>query len=244
YLRRMMAKVEGMPLPALESGLPWNWTSFAEYLDALEGRIGVNAGFLVGHSALRRHVMGPDATGAEATEDQIDQMVRLLHEAIDAGGLGFSSSQSFTHTDGDNQPVPSYFAGREEMLALASAAGEHPGTWLEFITSGCSDRFSPEEVDLMAGMSAAAGRVMNWNVLVASAEHPERTEHQLRAADVAAQRGGRIVALTMPALGGSRLSFGYHCVLYMLPGWAEVMNLPVDQKLAALRDPGVRRRLD
>src|SRR5208282_5832778 len=58
YLRRMMAKVEGMPLAALESGVPWNWKSFGEYLDRLEGNLGVNAGFLVGHCALRRKVMG------------------------------------------------------------------------------------------------------------------------------------------------------------------------------------------
>ena len=58
YTRRMMAKVEGMPLEALESGVEWSWESFAEYLDGLEGRIGVNAGFLVGHCALRRYVLG------------------------------------------------------------------------------------------------------------------------------------------------------------------------------------------
>ena len=58
YIRRMMAKVEGMPLAALEQGVPWTWSTFAEYLDALDGRLGVNAGFLVGHCALRRKVMG------------------------------------------------------------------------------------------------------------------------------------------------------------------------------------------
>ncbi len=57
----MMAKVEGMPLAALEKGVPWSWSSFAEYLDALDGHLGVNAGFLVGHCALRRKVMGADA---------------------------------------------------------------------------------------------------------------------------------------------------------------------------------------
>src|SRR5690606_38329863 len=63
YLRRMMAKVEGMPLAALEKGLDWSWETFEEYLDRLDGRIGVNAGFMVGHCALRRYVMGEDAIG-------------------------------------------------------------------------------------------------------------------------------------------------------------------------------------
>src|SRR5438093_6600516 len=71
YLRRMMAKVEGMPLPALEAGVPWSWRSFADYLGALDGRVGLNVGFLVGHCALRRHVMGTDAVGKEASDEQL-----------------------------------------------------------------------------------------------------------------------------------------------------------------------------
>src|SRR5690242_6970198 len=114
YLRRMMAKVEGMPLAALENGIDWSWTSFADYLGLLDGHLGVNAGFLVGHCALRRFVMGADAIGHEATPEQIDAMVRVLHEAIDAGGLGFSTTLSKTHSDGDGQPVASRWASREE----------------------------------------------------------------------------------------------------------------------------------
>ncbi|HKX69724.1 MAG TPA: amidohydrolase family protein, partial [Acidimicrobiales bacterium] len=60
YLRRMMAKVEGMPLAALEHGVDWQWETFADYLGRLDGRIGLNAGFMVGHCALRRYVMGAD----------------------------------------------------------------------------------------------------------------------------------------------------------------------------------------
>src|SRR6185312_6979222 len=85
YLRRMMAKVEGMPLAALENGVDWKWETFGDYLDLLDGRIGLNAGFLVGHCALRRYVMGEDAIGKEATSEQIAEMVRVLHESIEAG---------------------------------------------------------------------------------------------------------------------------------------------------------------
>ncbi len=91
YIRRMMAKVEGMPLPALEHGVEWDWSSFGEYLGRIEGNLGVNATFLVGHCALRRYVMGPDSIGNAASDDQVREMVRLLHESIDAGALGFSS---------------------------------------------------------------------------------------------------------------------------------------------------------
>lgn len=88
YTRRMMSKVEGMSLVALEEGAPWNWHSFGDYLDALEGRIAVNAGFMVGHCALRRYVMGADAVGGQPTGDQLERMLTLFHEAMDAAWLG------------------------------------------------------------------------------------------------------------------------------------------------------------
>jgi N-acyl-D-aspartate/D-glutamate deacylase len=243
YLRRMMARVEGMPLAALENGVDWKWDTFAEYLDRLDGRIGVNAGFMVGHCALRRYVMGADAVGNEATPDQLAAMVDLLHTSIEAGGLGFSTTLSSTHSDGDGQPVPSRHAGRDEILALCAAVGEHEGTFLEGAFEGGLDKFADDEIELVAAMSAAAGRSINWNVLTVDSSVPDRVPRQLTAADRAAEQGGRVVALTMPVLVPMNMSFGTFCALWLMPGWGDVMRLPADQKRAALADPEVRRTL-
>ncbi|HEV2311378.1 MAG TPA: amidohydrolase family protein [Acidimicrobiia bacterium] len=244
YLRRMMAKVEGMPLPALEQGVPWNWSSFADYLDRLDGHVGVNVGFLVGHCAIRRNVMGADAVGQEASDDQVAAMVALLHEALDAGGLGFSTTLSFTHSDGDGQPVASRWASREEVLALCGAVRDHEGTTLEYVTDGCLRGFRPDEVELMADMTLAARRPLNWNVLTVDAAEPERYRSQLAANENAAAAGGRSVALTMPVLVEMNMSFRNYCALFMLPDWSSVMSLPVPERMAKLRDPAVRRFLD
>src|SRR4051812_46622198 len=128
YLMRMMARVEGIPVPALETGLSWDWSSYPEWLNRFEGRIAVNAGFLVGHCALRRSVLGAEATARTATADEVDAMADLLRDALAAGGLGFSSSQSPTHNDATGTPVPSRAADHAELVALAAATGEHPGT--------------------------------------------------------------------------------------------------------------------
>jgi N-acyl-D-aspartate/D-glutamate deacylase len=130
YLMRLMARVEGMPLDALRHGLSWDWTSFGDWLGRLDGRTAVNAGFLCGHSALRRSVMGADATGSEANPSQVALMAQVLDEAMAAGALGLSSSQAHTHNDGDGQPVPSRSATREELLALGRAVSRRPGTTL------------------------------------------------------------------------------------------------------------------
>jgi N-acyl-D-aspartate/D-glutamate deacylase len=240
YLRRMMAKVEGMPLAALEHGIDWNWHSFGDYLDALEGRVGVNVGFLVGHCALRRNVMGADSIGNEASPEQLDAMVRLLHESIDAGGMGFSTTLSFTHSDGDGQPVASRWASRDEVLALCEAVSEHEGTTLEYVTDGCLRGFTDDEVRLMGDMTLAGRRPLNWNVLTIDSREPDRYRAQVGACEQVFERGGKAVALTMPVLVEMNMSFRNYCALFMLPGWSEVMNLPVPERIEKLKDPSVR----
>ena len=244
YLRRMMAKVEGMPLAALEQGVDWNWESFSEYLDRLDGNVAVNAGFLVGHCALRRYVMGADAVGREATDDELAAMVRELHAAIEAGGLGFSTTLSKTHSDGDGQPVASRWAGEAEVLALCAAVRDHEGTTLEAIIDGCLDQFADAEIDLFARMSAAGQRPLNWNVLTVDSRVPARVPRQLSAGDRAAALGGRVVALTMPVIVPMNMSFLNYCALFMLPGWSEVMGLPVADRITKLRDPQTREWMD
>ncbi|MBD0746392.1 amidohydrolase family protein [Streptomyces sp. CBMA152] len=243
YTRRMMARVEGMALKALEEGVDWGWSSFGEYLDALDGRIAVNAGFMVGHCALRRYVMGADAVGGQPTPSQLDAMLRLLHDAMDAGAWGLSTTQSTTHSDGDGQPVASRHARPAELLALARAVGEHEGTQIEAIVAGCLDQFSDDEIELLVEMSAVAGRPLNWNVLTVDAAVPARVPRQLAASERAREAGGRVVALTMPILTPMNMSLGTFCALNLIPGWGDVLNLPVPERIEKLRDPDVRAEM-
>jgi len=243
YTRRMMSKVEGMSLVALEEGAPWSWSGFGEYLDALEGRIAVNAGFMVGHCALRRYVMGPDAVGGQPSEAQLADMLRLFHEAMDAGAWGFSTTQSSTHSDGDGKPVASRHALPAELIALSQAVGEHEGTQIEAIVAGCLDQFSDDEIDLFVEMSAVAGRPLNWNVLTIDSAVPARVPRQLEASERARKAGGRVVALTMPILTPMNMSLGTFCALNLIPGWGPVLGLPVPERIARLGDPAVRAEL-
>src|SRR5262249_42868379 len=125
YLQRMLARVEEMPLESLRTGVPWDWTSFADYLGRHENRLAINAGFMVGHSAWRRAGMSGRAGGSQATAAEIEAMQKLLRESLAAGGMGFSSTVSTTHNDGERQPVPSRHATREEILALAGVVKDY-----------------------------------------------------------------------------------------------------------------------
>jgi N-acyl-D-aspartate/D-glutamate deacylase len=236
YIQKMMAVVEGIPLDALERSGDWDWTSFAQYLTRVDQGLAVNAGFMVGHSAIRRAVMGDDATRREATLEQLSAMVELVEASLSGGALGLSSSLGEGHTDGEGRPVPSRSASFAEFVALAGALRDHPGTTLEFIpTVGPIPR---DRMQLMADMSLAADRPLNWNLLGSLASE-EIYQQQLSASDVAAARGAHVVALALPDMMRMRSSN----LLPGLPGWRDVMERDEAGRRAAVADPEVRVRL-
>ncbi len=241
YLKRMLARVEGMPLESLDAGVPWGtWRSFGEYLDCLTSKLAVNAGFLVGHSALRRTVMGARANTDAASEADLEAMQALLRDSLDAGGLGFSSTLSNTHNDMEGNPVPSRFANHAELLALCSVCRDVPGTVLEFLPG--TKEFDENTYELMASMSLAAERPLNWNVFVPG--NPAMDQSQLGATDYARARGADVIALTPAQPVVTRINLHSAFIFDAFHGWEETMRLPVPQRIAALRDPELRRRLD
>ena len=243
YLRKMMSKVEGMPLAALENGTDWSWETFAEYLGRLEGNISVNAGFLVGHCAIRRYVMGPAAVGAEASIEHIAGMRTELAKSIQSGALGFSFTNSTSHSDGDGEPVASRWATHDELIALCEEVGLHEGTTLEGIVPGCLDRFADDEIELLGLMSAAANRPMNWNVLTVDSREADRVPRQISAYDRSIELGGKVVALTMPVQVPMNMSFSSFCGLWLLPGWQQILGVPVAERIQRLQDPDTRVRM-
>ncbi|MFP6627907.1 MAG: amidohydrolase family protein, partial [Myxococcota bacterium] len=227
YLMRMLARVEGMPLETLEAGVPWNWKSFDDYLSLIEGTLSVNAGFMVGHCALRRVVMGGRAVGSEANDAELEQMVNLLHESLEQGGMGFSTTISPTHNDGDGEPVPSRHASREELIALAAAVREHPGTTVEFLPG--VGAFDEEKMQLMTDVSLAANRPVNWNVLAPTSANPELIEEQLSATNYARERGAEVLALTVPQPITVRINLHAGFIFDALYGWAGLFQMPIEE---------------
>jgi N-acyl-D-aspartate/D-glutamate deacylase len=244
YLGPMLAKVEGMPLDSLKKGVPWDWRSFGDYLDKLEGRVGLNAGFFAGHSAIRRVVMGERAVGEKCTPEELEQMKALLDRSLEEGAMGFSTTISISHVDGDGNPVPSRWADYSEIVELGRIVSKHEGTGLELLPNV---DFPPSVQELMADLSVAGQRAVNWNVLVVIGHDAQvnraRAAKQLAVSDFARARGGEVIALTVPCTPDNYVNFrtaGFE----INPGrWREIYKMPMDQRLAALRDPAFRQGL-
>ena len=236
YVRRLMSVVEGIPLSALEQGCSWDWHSFGDYLSRLDDHLVVNAGFLAGHSTIRRAVMGADATEGEATVDQVARMAALLSDSLADGALGFSSGWDNAHYDGDGKAVPSRGASVDEFLALAHVVGRHAGTTIGMFP--WMGELPRDRMELMADMSVAADRPVNWNLL-GSMSPVEIYEQQLEACDLARERGGHVVALALPDFLRMRAS----TLLATIPEFDEVLRAPEWERRAAVQDPDVRARL-
>ncbi len=243
YLLPMLARVEGMPEETLKEGVPWDWSSFGDFLSRLDGKVGLNCGFFVGHSCVRRVVMGERAVGQEATAVEIAEMRQLVDVSLQEGAMGFSTTVSASHNDADGNPVPSRHASRDELLELAAVVRDHPGTSLELLPNL---DFGRATLDLLTDFSIAGQRAVNWNLLAlrgAGENDRELMNRMLSASDYARERGGEVVALTLPASSSLRINFMSGFILDALPGWAELFRMTPAERLAALGNKDVRENL-
>jgi N-acyl-D-amino-acid deacylase len=123
WLIALMEGVEDIPGTAMTEGITWEWTSFEEYLTALESRPHViDFAAQIAHGPLRGYVMGDRGAANEtATADDIEQMSKLVESALRAGALGFSTSRTPLHRSKDGELVPGTTANEHELLGIAGA---------------------------------------------------------------------------------------------------------------------------
>ncbi len=130
---KSFVRVEAIPRFALEQGVKWGWHSYGEYLDNLEGKVGINVGGLVGHIAVRHNAMGEEAVERKATGKEVQQMRGLVLEAMEGGALGMSTNRNERHMREDGKPVASRLADDEEFFALCDVLAERNAGMIETI---------------------------------------------------------------------------------------------------------------
>jgi N-acyl-D-aspartate/D-glutamate deacylase len=245
FLVRLLARVEQIPVDALNAGVEIRWRTFAELLDAIDQQpLAINFGMLAGHSAIRRVVMGSAASSDAATSAQRDAMAAILRDALAAGGFGLSSSTARNHRDGDGRPTPPNFASADELLALAEVLADFPGTCLEYIPGSFMTGFDDDDVRTMADMSARANRHLNWNTVMISPSDPDLWRRQLSASEVAGERGGWVVPQAIPHNFRTRTDFlDAELGFRNLPGWDTLFTVDATERRRLLADPATRAHL-
>ena len=244
FLMGMFARVEAVDLNVLHTVLDWEWGSFPEFLDRVEREeLGINVAAQIGHSAVRRYVLGPDSAERAATDDEIARQYAIVREAMAAGAFGFSTAQSRNHVAWDDSPVPSRQATKEEIIEIGSALAEFGLGSTEIVPASLRDPggFDENDRDLMTELALRSGRPVNWNELSQVWELPGQWRKQVDFMEEAAAKGAAIYGVARCQRLDVPWSFADERVNYRsIPTLGRVLSTPVAGREALLRSTEVR----
>jgi N-acyl-D-aspartate/D-glutamate deacylase len=236
-IARTLEKVEDMDVESLAAGIPWDFATFPEYLASVDAHgSALNFAAFIGHTPLRIYVMGDEASSRTATPAEVDQMARLVSEAMDAGAAGFATSFAITHLGADGQPIPSRWADRAELVALFRAQAKTRRGVLGI--NGVNDQLHFSEIyDLQRELDIP----ITWTALLTSP-----TGSHLKA--LALHREGREKGSAVyPQVSPRPLTFSMNMVepftLNTSPTFAGLMAGSLDDRARAYGDPAWRQRV-
>jgi N-acyl-D-aspartate/D-glutamate deacylase len=241
-LIRMFGKIEDIKEPTFDEGVPFKWESFGQYLDFIRPGLGINVGALVGHSALRYYVMGPESQERVATDAEIATMCELLEGAMADGAIGLSTS--YVDIDENNRPVPSRLADLREKVALCKAMAKSGRGTLQTVPYFLDPEQQLRNIEELGELSLASGVFCTIAPIIYSPAAPELYKRNLDKLDEQRARGAKVFGQSMTRsfninIRLSETSF----LLYGIPSWNALMQLPVEDRIAGFGDPAARKQL-
>jgi N-acyl-D-amino-acid deacylase len=241
----MMVGVEDIPEIVLADGIPWNWETFVEYMDAVDNvPHDIDIAVFVPHSPLRVYVMGARALAREAaTSDDMARMRQLLDEAMGAGAIGFATSRLIFHRNKQGELIPSYGASWGELEEIGKALGER-GHGVIQIANIPNDEDIDVELERMAHLSKVTGRPTMVVNVQQSQDSGGLTKFCRKLYNINARKEGRLILQMFPRPAGIIIGLSSTTNPFMFcPSYSKIAHLPLDQKVAELRKPEIRKLL-
>jgi len=232
-LAGVLSHVEAIPLEAIQAGVSWSWETIPQYLNALDRKLGMNVAALIGHSAVRRYVMGEASQERQATEEEIAKMKAIVREGIEAGAVGVSFERNMRHFDWDGRLAPCNLATDGEILSVAGVIDE---VGRGVIQCG-GDR------KLGAAVATSTRCPVFYGNITQQAIAPDRWRTQLDEVEGLMRQGHRAYQFVMPRPGDLRYTLKTAQHFDALPTWKNVMLLPLEMRKEAFRDPATRAKL-
>jgi len=232
-LAGVLSHVEAIPLEAIEAGVNWTWETIPEYLNALDQRLGINVAALIGHSAVRRYVMGEASQERHATDEEVAAMKAIVREGLEAGAVGVSFERNLRHFDWHGRLAPTNHASEDEIFAVASVADEIGRGVIQF----GGDRA------ISTRLAKASRRPVFYGNITQQATAPDKWRKQLTEAESLMRQGHRGYQFVMPRPGDLRYTLKTAQHFDAMPTWKNVMLLPLEQRKEVFRDPATRAKL-
>ena len=243
-LVKLMEGVEDIPEVVMTEGLPWNWETFPEYLDALaERHLDIDVAAQVPHSALRVYVMGDRAVRKEApTAADLSAMRGLVAEGIRAGAFGVTTSRNVMHRTRAGDLAPSLYSDVDELCALADGLGDARGGVFQLIPAPAEP--AEDEFPLLRKIAEHSGRPVSFTLLEVPGQAGAGWRHHLEGLTQAAADGLTIRGQVAPRPVG--MFFGLDLSLHHFsshPSYKAIADLPLAARVAKMRDPAFREQL-
>ena len=240
----VMAGVEDIPGVVMVDGLPWDWETFPEYLDALDSRQrDIDVAAYLPHSPLRVYVMGQRGADREpATQEDLARMRELAKQAIEVGALGFASSRFSFHKTASGELIPTYDAAQAEIAAIADGVAEGGGGLIQFVPDIAAGGYA-NVLQQVFEAAQDAGLPVTFTLATGNSGDPIWPDaitliekFNADGGDITAQMFPRPIGLVI----GLELT-GNPFVFY--PSYREIADLPLAERVAEMRKPEVRARI-
>ena len=244
YLAELMEAVENIAADAIMDGLPWNWTSYGEYLDTVQSlRPTLNVVGMCGHSAIRFEAMGDKSCdeGVQADERELKRIVELVKESVEGGAVGFSTSRFLGHRVPDGRLTPGTWADARETEAVQRAVVEAGGRGGLF--QAAPDMRTRYQIERQM---FETGAEVGCQVLFSGGTGPDGDGGVSNWQDFLGRNneaGRRIAAICHTRPSGSFFGLAQQAFL-RTPAWRELMKLPsIPERVAEMKKPAVREKL-
>ncbi|MFT6433644.1 MAG: N-acyl-D-aspartate/D-glutamate deacylase [Candidatus Azotimanducaceae bacterium] len=243
-LAELMEAVEDIGADAIMDGLPWNWSSYGEYLDTVQSlKPALNIVGLAGHSAIRLEAMGDKSMdeGVQATDKELAHITRLVRESVEQGAVGFSSSRFLGHRVPDGRLTPGTWADLSEMGAIQKAIVDGGGTGGLFqVAPDMATRRQTEFEMFETGADLGCHVMYSGGAGGKGDGGVSRTREFL---DRMNDGGRRMTGICHTRPSGSMFGLAQSIPFRNTP-WKELMALPtIADRVAALKDKATRERL-
>jgi len=255
-LLNMMTRTEQIPYETMVAGmgLDWDWESMPEWMDHLDRQPkGVNVLSYVPLNPLLVYVMGLEGAkaGRQATTAELNEMKRLIHEAMDAGMMGWSCQRfgkNSMQADYDGTPMPTDVMPDETLLAFADVLGERAEGFIQILNStsgtpGSSNK--GKDTLFVEELARRSGRPLLFNAIMASDDKGLETTHRksTRWLDSCFERGLQIYGQAVTVRAPYQFTLEHWNMYDSSPAWNQATQGSREERLVKLSDPEARKQM-
>jgi N-acyl-D-aspartate/D-glutamate deacylase len=237
-----MTRVETIPYEAMKQSMRWDWVNQNDMFNSLErSGLGVNVAGYIPHSAVRAWVLHEEDTRrAEVTPAELEQMKELVRDGYRAGALGLSTDHNLIDRDYNGDPLPSMIATREEVEALLSIGREFNVGSVEVTPANI--HIDEKVIAQLERYAHLSGRPCIHTAVFQAYHVGDQWKRSLDLIEEANQRE-RVYGLGIIHRIGSLMNLLEYNLFDEMPAWNAALNGPIEERIARLRDPAVRAKL-